>query len=71
EHSQILKRLPSKEKASPEDCLRQLAETLESARGYVRTITGTQDIDAALRIALPHQEEQGNIIYHLLVRTDG
>jgi hypothetical protein len=30
-----------------------------------------KNIELAVRIALPHQEEQGNIIYHILARTAG
>lgn len=71
EHSQLLKKLSGKEKASPEDCLRSLSEALESAQGYLRILTKEQSIELAVRIALPHQEEQGNIVYRTLVRTDG
>ncbi|MCI5168492.1 MAG: hypothetical protein D3903_20965, partial [Candidatus Electrothrix sp. GM3_4] len=71
EHSQLLKKLSGKEKASPEDCLRHLAEALELTKGYLRTITGEKNIELAIRIALPHQEEQGNIIYQTLSRTEG
>ncbi|RWX51756.1 hypothetical protein VU01_10864 [Candidatus Electrothrix marina] len=71
EHSQLLKKLTGKEKASPEDCLRYFSEILEVARGYLRTITDEKNIELAVRIALPHQEEQGNIIYQTLARTDG
>ncbi len=70
EHSQLLKKFASKEKAVPEDVLRYLAEVLEKARGYLEVITGEKH-DMALRIALPHQEEQGNIIYQTLACTAG
>ena len=66
-----MKKLTGKEKASPEDCLRYFSEILEVARGYLRTITDEKNIELAVRIALPHQEEQGNIIYQTLARTDG
>ncbi len=71
EHSQLLKKLSGKDKASPEDCLRYFSETLEVIQGYLRTITGEKSIELAVRIALPHQEEQGNIIYQTLARTQG
>ena len=71
EHSQLLKKLSGKEKASPEDSLRHLSETLKVTQGYLRTITAEKSIELAVRIALPHQEEQGNIIYQALARTDG
>ncbi|XCN72078.1 MAG: hypothetical protein Q3M24_17445 [Candidatus Electrothrix aestuarii] len=71
EHSLLLKKFAGKEKASPEDSLRHLREALDLAREYVRIITKTKNVDLALRVALPHQEEQGNVMYHLLARTDG
>jgi hypothetical protein len=71
EHSQLLKRLAGKDKASPEDALRSLSEILEKARRYLEIGTGEKSVELALRIALPHQEEQGNIIYQTLVRTEG
>jgi hypothetical protein len=71
EHSQLLKKLAGKEKASPEDCLRHLSEALDAARRYLRILTREQSIELAVRIALPHQEEQGNIVYRTLIRTDG
>ena len=71
EHLQLLKKLFGKEKASPEDCLRYLSETSELSRNCLRTITGEKNIELAVRAAFPHQEEQGNISYHTLVRTDG
>ncbi len=71
EHSQLLKRLAGKEKAAPEDALRYLSETLEKARKYLEVVTRENNIDMAVRIALPHQEEQGNVLYQTLVRTIG
>jgi hypothetical protein len=71
EHSQLLKRLAGKEKALPEDCLRHLSEALELIKGYLQIITSEKNIELAIRIALPHHEEQGNIIYQTLTRTDG
>ena len=71
EHSQLLKRLAGKDKVSPEDALGNLAETVEQAKRYLEINSGEKNIDMTLRVALPHQEEQGNIIYHTLVRTSG
>lgn len=71
EHSQLLQKLSSKAKASPEDTLCFLAEVLELIQGYVQIITNEKSIELAVRVALPHQEEQGNIIYQTLVRTPG
>ncbi|MCI5151072.1 MAG: hypothetical protein D3916_17100, partial [Candidatus Electrothrix sp. MAN1_4] len=71
EHSQLLKRLASKDKASPEDALRYLSESVRHAKRYLEISTGEKNIELALRVALPHQEEQGNIIYQTLVHTTG
>lgn len=71
EHSQLLQRLAGKEKASPEDCLGHLTEILALAQGYLRIITREKGVELVVRIALPHQQEQGNIIYQTLVRTNG
>jgi hypothetical protein len=70
EHSQLLKRLAGKDKASPEDALRALSEILQRAQRYLEICTREKH-ELALRIALPHQQEQGNIIYQTLVRTVG
>ncbi|CAK8714493.1 GAF domain-containing protein [Candidatus Electrothrix laxa] len=71
EHSQLLKKLAVKGKASPEDSLRHFAETLELIKGYLWTITGEKNIELVIRVALPHQAEEGNIIYQTLARTQG
>ncbi|MDU9048121.1 MAG: hypothetical protein Q3M30_04685 [Candidatus Electrothrix sp. Rat3] len=71
EHSQLLKKLAGKDKASPEDCLRYLSDALDMTKSFLGIITGEKNIELALRIALPHQEEQGNIIYQTLARTQG
>lgn len=74
EHSQLLRRFSGKEKASAEDCLSYLSATLTLTGDYLRTVMserGENNVELALRAALPHQEEQGNISYYTLARTHG
>ncbi|MCI5222023.1 MAG: hypothetical protein D3924_04970 [Candidatus Electrothrix sp. AR4] len=71
EHSKLFKKLSSKQKASPDDCLLHISNTLEVSREYLKKITQDKTIELAVRLAFPHQEEQGNIVYTTIARTKG
>ncbi len=71
EHSKLLKNLSSSRKASPDDCLRHISDSLELTGNYFKTITQDKSIEVALRLAFPHQEEQDNVVYTTIARTEG
>jgi hypothetical protein len=71
EHSRLFKKLSSKQKASPDGCLSHISGTLEVSKDYLEKITQDKSIELAVRLAFPHQEEQGNILYKTIARTKG
>ncbi|MCI5144899.1 MAG: hypothetical protein D3923_05070 [Candidatus Electrothrix sp. AR3] len=71
EHSKILKKFSSKHQTSPDACLEHIASTLDLAKEYLEIITKDRSIELVLRLAFPHPEEQGNVIYKTLAITPG
>ncbi|XOF32932.1 MAG: hypothetical protein ACL93V_13055 [Candidatus Electrothrix sp. YB6] len=69
--TKLFRKLSSNEKAAPDECLTHFTDTLELCKEYITAVTGDRTIELAVRIAFPHPQEQGNVVYGTAARTKG
>jgi len=71
-HSQLFRKIANKNPSNlAQNYQNHLKLVIDYSKDYFRKITNDNTIEAALRLATPHKEEQGNILYKTVTRTNG